>query len=316
MEKRRLGNSGLAIAPLALGGNVFGWTADEPTSFAVLDAFVAAGFNFIDTADLYSAWAPGNQGGESETIIGNWLARRGGCEKVFIATKVGWNIAPDRKGLSRNYILKAVEGSLQRLRTDYIDLYQTHIDDAATPLEETLEAYARLVEHGKVRAIGASNLGAPRLRASLEVSDRLGYPRYHSFQPHYNLCDRAQFEGEVEELCIKEKLGVITYFSLASGFLTGKYRSQKDLAGRARADEVKKYVNERGLRILKTLDEVAARCNATLAQVALAWLLSRPSVTAPIASATSVAQLTNLIRATELKLDRDAIDALDRASAS
>jgi aryl-alcohol dehydrogenase-like predicted oxidoreductase len=316
MKKRKLGNSGLEIAPLALGGNVFGWTADEPTSFAVLDAFVAAGFNFIDTADLYSAWAPGNTGGESETIIGNWLARRGGRDKVLIATKVGWNIAADRKGLAKAYIHKAVEGSLLRLRTDYIDLYQTHIDDPSTPVEETLEAYARLVELGKVRVIGASNLGAPRLKESLEASDRLGYPRYRSFQPLYNLCDRAQFEGEVEALCVKEELGVITYFSLASGFLTGKYRSEKDLAGRARADEVKKYLNARCLRILKTLDEVSARCHATPAQVALAWLLSRPSVTAPIASATSVAQLTNLIRATELKLDRDAIDALDRASAS
>ncbi len=315
MEKRQLGRSGLQIAPLVFGGNVFGWTVDEKTSFAVLDAFVAAGFNAIDTADVYSKWAPGTKGGESETIIGNWLKRRGSRDKVVIATKVGMDMGAGRKGLSKAYIQKAVEDSLRRLQTDYIDLYQAHADDAETPLEETLGAFARLVEQGKVRAIGASNYTAPRLKEALETSNRLGYPRYESLQPLYNLYDRSSFEGELERLCIEEKLGVIPYYALASGFLTGKYRSEADLGKSKRGAGIKKYLNPRGFRILKVLDEVAARYRATPAQIALAWLMARPSVTAPIASATSVAQLHELTKAVQLRLDRDAITLLDQASA-
>jgi aryl-alcohol dehydrogenase-like predicted oxidoreductase len=316
MEMRELGSSGLRIPPLVLGGNVFGWTIDEATSFAVLDAFVAAGFNAVDTANLYSAWAPGNKGGESEAIIGNWLKRRGRRDDVIIATKVGWDMGPGEKGLATSYILRAVEHSLRRLQTDYIDLYQSHIDDPATPVDETLEAYAQLIAQGKVRHIGASNFSAARLKASLEASGRLGFPRYQTLQPHYNLCERAEFEGELEDLCVNERLGVITYFSLASGFLTGKYRSAKDVEGRARADEVGKYVNERGFKILGALDAIAERYRASPTQIALAWLLARPSVTAPIASATGPAQLTALIAATEIKLDPASIAMLDRASAS
>ncbi|HEX7968789.1 MAG TPA: aldo/keto reductase [Stellaceae bacterium] len=315
MEKRQLGKSGLEIAPLVFGGNVFGWTIDEPTSFAVLDAFVAAGFNAIDTADVYSKWAPGNKGGESETIIGNWLKRRGDRGQVIIATKVGMDMGAGRKGLSKAYILKAVEDSLKRLQTDYIDLYQAHADDPETPLEETLGAFAQLVKQGKVRAIGASNYTAPRLKEALETSKRLGYPRYESLQPLYNLYDRSAFEGELEQLCLEEKLGVIPYYSLASGFLTGKYRSEADLGKSKRGAGIKKYLNPRGLRILKALDEVAAKYKATPAQIALAWLIARPSVTAPIASATSVAQLNELTKAAQLKLNRDAIELLDKASA-
>lgn len=315
MEKRQLGKSGLAIAPLVFGGNVFGWTIDEPTSFAVLDAFVAAGFNAIDTADVYSRWAPGNKGGESETIIGHWLKRRGNRDKVVIATKVGMDMGAGRKGLSKAYIQKAAEDSLRRLQTDYIDLYQAHTDDTETPLEETLGAFARLVEQGKVRAIGASNYAAPRLKEALETSKRRGYPRYESLQPHYNLYERSSFEGDLEQLCLKEQLGVIPYYSLASGFLTGKYRSDADLGKSQRGAGIRKYLNPRGFRILAALDEAGARYKATPAQIALAWLIARPSVTAPIASATSVAQLNELTKAAQLKLDRDAIALLDKASA-
>ncbi len=315
MEKRQLGRSGLAIAPLMFGGNVFGWTIDEATSFAVLDAFVAAGFNALDTADVYSKWAPGNTGGESETIIGNWLKRRGSRDKVVIATKVGMDMGAARKGLSASYIVRAAEDSLKRLQTDYIDLYQAHTDDAETPLEETLGAFARLIEQGKVRAIGASNYTAPRLKEALEISKRRGYPRYESLQPHYNLYERSSFEGEPERLCLEEKLGVIPYYALASGFLTGKYRSEADLGKSKRGAGIKKYLNPRGFRILAALDEVAARHEAAPAQIALAWLIARPSVTAPIASATSVAQLNELTKAAQLKLDRDAIALLDKASA-
>jgi aryl-alcohol dehydrogenase-like predicted oxidoreductase len=314
MQRRKLGKSGFDIAPLVLGGNVFGWTADEPTSFAILDAFVAAGFNMVDTADIYSAWAPGNRGGESETVIGRWLKRHGGRDKVLIATKVGMELSPTHKGLSKAYILSEVETSLKRLQTDYIDLYQSHIDDPDTPLEETLEAHTQLVRQGKVRAIGASNFGAARLKEALDASTRRGYSGYQTLQPLYSLSDRKEFEAELEPLCVAEGLGVITYFSLASGFLTGKYRSSQDLEGRARSEEVAKHLTPRGLNILKALDEVAARYSAKPAQIALAWLIARPSVTAPISSATSVSQLRELIAATEIKLDRDAIAALDKAS--
>jgi aryl-alcohol dehydrogenase-like predicted oxidoreductase len=315
MDRRKLGNSGIEVAPLAFGGNVFGWTVDEPRGFKILDAFVAAGLNLIDTADVYSKWVSGNEGGESETLIGRWLKRSGKRKKVVLATKVGSEMGPKQKGLSKAYILRAAEDSLRRLQTDYIDLYQSHLDDPNAPLEETLDAYAQLVKQGKVRAIGASNYGAERLAEALEVSRRHGYPSYQTLQPLYNLYDRAEYEAKLEPLCRKEGLGVMTYFSLASGFLTGKYRSKKDLAQRARADRVKSYLNERGFRILAALDQVAKEKNSTPAAVALAWLIARSSITAPIASATSQAQLNDLIAATTLKLDRASLDALNQASA-
>jgi aryl-alcohol dehydrogenase-like predicted oxidoreductase len=315
MEKRKLGNSGIEVAPLSFGANVFGWTVDEPTGFKLLDAFVDAGLNLIDTADVYPKWAPGCQGGESESLIGKWLERSGRRNKVVIATKVGSEMAPDRKGLAKSYILRSAEESLRRLRTDYIDLYQSHRDDAGTPLEETLEAYQQLIREGKVRAIGASNYSADRLRQALEVSEKNGLPRYESLQPEYSLSERAGYEAELEPLCREKNLGVITYFSLASGFLTGKYRSETDLAKSAREKFVKKYLNERGFRILSALDEVAGQLNSTPARVAIAWLISRPSVTAPIASATTLDQLNDLVEATRLNMDSSAIEQLNQASA-
>ena len=315
MKKRKLGNSGLEVAPLAFGGNVFGWTADASTSFALLDAFVDAGFNLIDTADVYSRWVEGHRGGESETLIGKWLKRSGKRARVVIATKVGKEMGPNRKGLAKTYIPQAVEDSLRRLQTDYIDLYQSHDDDPETPLEETLEAYDRLIKQGKVRAIGASNYSAQRLAESLEVSKKAGYPRYECLQPLFNLYDRVDYEKELEPLCRQNGLGVINYFSLASGFLTGKYRSEDDLSKRARAGFVKKYLNERGFRILEALDRVAQQYNMTPAKVALAWLISQPSITAPIASATNLEQLSELIEATTIELNPFAIDLLNQASA-
>lgn len=315
MKKRKLGNSGLEVSPLALGGNVFGWTVDKPKAFKLLDAFVAAGFNFIDTADVYSSWIPGNQGGESETIIGKWLKRSGNRKKVVIATKVGMEMGPNKRGLSKSYILSAVEDSLKRLKTDYIDLYQSHTDDPDTPLEETLSAYAQLIKQGKVRAIGASNYSAERLSLALEVSRQLGYPGYQSLQPLYNLYDRAEYETKLEPLCREKGLGVISYFSLASGFLTGKYHSEQDLSRSARGELVKKYLTERGFRILRALNQVAEQLNATPARVALAWLLAHPSITAPITSATSLKQLKDLIEATKLKLDPASLELLNQASA-
>ena len=315
MEKRQLGNSGLEVAPLAFGGNVFGWTADEPTSFALLDAFVDAGFNLIDTADMYSTWVQGHSGGESETIIGKWLKHSGKREQVLIATKVGKEMGPGLKGLSKTYILRAVEASLRRLQSDYIDLYQSHDDDSQTPLEETLEAYDRLIKQGKVRAIGASNFSAQRLAESLKVSEKAGYPRYESLQPLFNLYDRVDYEKELQALCQEKELGVISYFSLASGFLTGKYRSKDDLSKSARGDMVKKYLNERGFRILDALDRVAQQYHLTPARVALAWLISHPGITAPIASATNLEQLNELIQATMIELTPSAIELLNQASA-
>jgi aryl-alcohol dehydrogenase-like predicted oxidoreductase len=315
MKKRKLGNSGLEVTPLAFGGNVFGWTVDESTSFKLLDAFVASGFNLIDTADVYSKWVPGNKGGESETIMGKWLKRSGNREKVIIATKVGMEMGANKKGLSKSYILRAVEDSLQRLQTDYIDLYQSHADDPHTPLEETLEAYAQLIKQGKVKAIGASNYSAERLSQALKVSEQHGYPSYQSLQPLYNLYDRSEYETKLESLCQERGLGVISYFSLASGFLTGKYRSENDLSKSARAQFVKKYLNDRGFRILKALDQVAKQHNSTPASVSLAWLIARPSITAPIASATSLEQLNELIEATKLELDHSQIELLNQASA-
>jgi aryl-alcohol dehydrogenase-like predicted oxidoreductase len=315
MKTRKLGASGLNVSPLCLGGNVFGWTADEKTSFAILDALVAAGFNFIDTADMYSRWAPGHKGGESETIIGNWMKRAGNRSKVIIATKLGMEMGPTDKGLSSAYIFRAVERSLERLQTDYIDLYQSHQDDAATPFEETLGAYAELIKQGKVRAIGASNYTAERLAAALEVSAQHGYPRYESLQPHYNLYERAGYEAALEPLSLAKGIGVIPYFSLASGFLTGKYRSESDLTKSPRGQGVKKYLDERGFRILAALDQVAREKHSTPGKVALAWLLARPSITAPIASATSVAQLHDLVDATNIELDPASVGLLNQASA-
>lgn len=314
MTKRKLGNTGLETGPLALGGNVFGWTADEPTSFKLLDAFVASGLNLVDTADVYSKWIPGHKGGESETIIGNWLEKRGGRDKVLIATKVGVEMAPGESGLSKAYILREVERSLSRLKTDYIDLYQSHRDDLETSFEETLEAYEELIKAGKVRAIGASNYKADRLAESLKVSASRGLPRYETLQPWYNLYDRAEFEGALADLCKRENIAVIPYFSLASGFLTGKYRSEKDLAGRARAYRVKDMMNERGFRILKALDTVSAEIGATPAQVSLAWLVAK-GMAAPIASATNLDQLKEIIDSTALKLSLEAVRLLDEASA-
>jgi len=300
MKKRKLGNSGLEVFPLAFGGNVFGWTADEVMSFRLLDSFVDSGFNFIDTADVYSKWAPGNRGGESETILGKWLKRPGNREKVILATKVGMEMGPNQKGLSKSYIMLAVEASLKRLQTDYIDLYQSHTDDAETPLEETLETYAQLIQQGKVRAIGASNHSAERLLRALEISHQRGYPSYQSLQPFYNLYDRADYETKLEPL--------------ASGFLTGKYRSEKDLSKSPRGQRVGKYLNERGLRILEALDRVAQQRGSTPAAVALAWLIARPSITAPIASATNLEQLQELMAGPKLELDPSQIEVLNRAS--
>jgi len=312
MIRRRLGRSALETAPIAFGGNVFGWTVDEPASFALLDAFVDAGFNLIDTADGYSAWVPGNQGGESETIIGKWLRRSGKRDKVLIATKVA-KLAR-RPGLSATNIALAVEDSLRRLQVDAIDLYQSHQDDPATPIEETLGAYAKLIEQGKVRAIGASNFSAARLSESAAIAQKYNLPRYESLQPEYNLVSRAGYEAELEPLVRRENIGVISYYGLASGFLTGKYRKEADLAKSPRGQGVKKYLDARGLRILAALDEVAARRGATPAQVALAWLIARPGITAPIVSATSVAQLEEILGAARLQLAAEDIATLDAAS--
>jgi len=315
MLKRALGRSGFSVAPLAFGGNVFGWTADEAMSFRLLDAFVGAGFDLIDTADSYSRWASGHVGGESETIIGRWIAKRGRHDDVVIATKVGSDMGLGHKCLHKDYIMQAAEKSLRRLQVDAIDLYQSHWDDETTPLEETLEAYARLLEQGKVKAIGASNLNAARLAEALAVSARTGFPRYETLQPHYNLYERESFEGALQQLCVREQIGVITYFSLASGFLTGKYRSESDFGKSARGPGMKKFLNPRGMRIVDALAAVARRLDATSAQVALAWLMTRPGVTAPIASATSLEQLQELLAATRVELDSDAVAALDLASA-
>ena len=314
MQKRALGKTGLSIAPLVFGGNVFGWTADEKTSFALLDAFVDAGFDAIDTADVYSRWVPGNSGGESETIIGSWLARSTvSRDKVVIVTKVGSDMGQGRRDLGKRWIMEAVENSLRRLKTDHIDLYLSHWPDADTPYEETLEAHAALVKEGKVRAFGASNLDAAQLQASFDAADAAGLPRYAALQPEYNLYDRAGFEGPLAELCRKEEIGVITYYSLASGFLSGKYRSASDTEGRARGGGIKKYLDAKGMAILAALDKVAAETGAAPAEIALAWLMAKPAVTAPIASATSLAQLESLTRASELVLTADQMALLDAA---
>jgi aryl-alcohol dehydrogenase-like predicted oxidoreductase len=313
MRKRPLGKSGIHVAPLAFGGNVFGWTVGEEDAFALLDRFVAAGFNLIDTADIYSTWT--GKPGISETIIGRWLKRSGRRADVVIATKVGMEMAPGQVGLRKERIVAAVEDSLRRLQTDRIDLYQAHKDDPSTPVEETLAAFAELVRQGKVMAIGASNFGANRLSESLRCSAGKGMPAYQSLQPEYNLYDRAGYEAELEPLCRQQGLGVITYFSLASGFLTGKYRSEADLGKSPRGGGAKKYLTPRGFAILAALDQVAAQLATTPGCVALAWLMARPGVTAPIASATSTAQLDELIAATRLQLAPEQVRLLDAASA-
>lgn len=311
MNKRTLGRSGLEIAPLVLGGNVFGWTADEATSFKLLDRFVERGFNAIDTADVYSAWAPGLSGGESETVMGKWLAQRGRRDDVVIMTKVGSLQA--RKGLKADNIAAAVEDSLRRLQTDYLDVYFAHIDDDSVPFEESLGAFSKLVDAGKVRAIGASNHSADRMREALKVSADNGLKRYEVMQPGYNLYDRAGYEDELAGLAQEQELGVVSYFSLASGFLTGKYRSKADVEGTARAAFLEGFFDERGMKLLGSLRKVADDVGATPAQVSLAWLMTRPGVTAPIASATSLEQLDDILVATDVRLPQDALDALEKA---
>jgi aryl-alcohol dehydrogenase-like predicted oxidoreductase len=311
MDLRPLGRSGLRIAPLVLGGNVFGWTADKVASFAVLDAFVDAGFNAIDTADVYSRWIPGHVGGESETVIGEWFAARGNRDKVVLITKVGQDMGAGGKGLTAKHIAEGAEASLKRLQTDHIDLYFSHFPDAATPIEETLEAHQRLVDSGKVRAVGGSNYDAPGLATALQAGNVSGRARYQVLQPHYNLLERASYEGPLEDLCVAEGLGVIPYFALASGFLTGKYRSEADFGKSPRGGGMKRYLTPRGLGVLAALDAVAARHGATPAQIALAWMMARPSVTAPIASATHVDQLKDIAKSAAVTLTAADIATLD-----
>lgn len=313
MTTRELGNTGIHIAPLVFGGNVFGWTADKQRSFELLDRFVDAGFNAIDTADMYSTWVPGNQGGESETIIGQWLASRGNRDRIVLFTKVGMEM-PDGQGLSASWIEQSIENSLRRLQTDYVDVYFSHIHDNDVPVEETLQAYDKLIRAGKVRTIGASNHTAEQLDAALKAADNNSLPRYRVLQPEYNLHDRASYDGPLRDLAMQQGMGVVTYFSLASGFLSGKYRSDADLGKSARGGAIERYLTPRGMQILDALDEVAETHNATPAEVALAWLMARPGVTAPIASATRIQQLDSLVRSSQLALtDRD-LSRLDQAS--
>ncbi len=315
MQTRALGNTNLQVVPLMFGGNVFGWTIDAPTSFRILDAFVDRGFNFIDTADVYSRWKPGNRGGESETILGQWFKESGKRDKVILATKVGIEMGPGKQGLSKRYILEAVEDSLARLQTDHIDLYQSHREDESTPIQETLEAYQQLIQQGKVRIIGASNYKAANLTQAIEVASQHNLPTYQTLQPEYNLYERKPYETELAPVAEKFSLGVIPYFSLASGFLTGKYKTIEDAKGKNRGAFIEKYFNDRGSKILQALDEVSRDTNAAQATVALAWLLAQPTITAPIVSATSIEQLESLFAAVDLKLDQTALDKLNQASA-
>ncbi len=317
MKLRALGRSGIEVAPLAFGANVFGWTVDSPTAFRLLDLFTERGFNLVDTADVYSKWAPGNSGGESEAVIGRWIAQGGGRrDKIVLATKVGMEMPGGKKGLSREYIAQAVEDSLERLQTDRIDLYQAHTEDPATPIDETLEAFSRLVSAGKVRAIGASNYAAESHAAADNAAQRAGVRRFESLQPMYNLYSRQEYEEKLAPTCKRLGIGVIPYYGLASGFLTGKYRTEADLTQSPRGAGIKtKYMNERGMRILAALDEVAKLNRAKCSQVALAWVMSRPTITAPIASATTIAQLRELMGAAELSLDDASLKLLDEASA-
>ena len=314
-ERQPLGRSGLSIAPLMFGGNVFGWTADEAMSFRLLDAFVDAGFNAIDTADVYSRWVPGHVGGESETILGTWMKARGTRNRVVVATKVGMELAPDRKGLSPAWIARSVEDSLRRLGIDCIDLYQAHKPDPEVPIAETLGAFARLIEQGKVRAIGASNYDATQLRDALDVAAAQNLPAFATLQPKYNLMDRAEFEAALQPLCVERGIAVIPFYGVAAGFLTGKYRSAADIEGRPRARALAAYANERGWRVIAALDAVATRLGAAPVEVAIAWLRTRPALAAPIASATSPDQLAALLRGAVLALDAEALAALDAASA-
>jgi len=309
MEKRTLGNSELEVSPLCFGGNVFGWTVNEETSFMLLDNFIDLGFNFIDTANSYSSWVPGNKGGESETIIGKWLKKRGRRDDVIIATKVGSELNGE-KGLSKKYIKRAVEESLSRLQIDYIDLYQSHYDDLSMPMEETLTAYSELIAEGKIRVIGASNFSPERLKEALEISKR-GLPKYESLQPLYNLVERKEFENSLEPICKDNNLGVIPYYALAAGFLSGKYRSESDLNKSPRGQGAKKYLNEKGLAVLSALDRIAKEHNATLAQVSLAWLISRPVVTSAIVSSTSIEQLNDISKSATLKLNAEDLNHLN-----
>jgi len=315
MEKRKLGSSDIEIAPLVFGGNVFGWTTDDNRTFELLDAFVDAGFNAVDTADVYSAWVPGNKGGESETAIGKWFKKSGKRDKIVLATKVGSEMGPGKKGLSKKYILEAVESSLTRLQTDYIDLYQSHYDDPNTPIEETMEAYNELVKAGKVRIIGASNFSVDRLEESVKIGLQEGFTAYQTFQPEFNLFDRQDFEENIAPFTIDNNLSVISYFSLASGFLSGKYRSKEDLKGSKRSGMVEKYLTERGFKILSALDEIASEYNSNPATISLAWIIANPAVTAPIASATNLDQLKQLTEAATIQLDEAAFEKLTDASA-
>ncbi len=319
MQTRKLGNTDLEIVPLVLGGNVFGWTVDETRSFELLDAWVGHGFNCIDTADVYSTWVPGHKGGESETIIGKWFASSGQRDKVVLATKVGMEMpagdGSKNKGLSRKYILEEVEQSLRRLQTEAIDLYQSHKDDESVPLEETLEAYAQLIQQGKVRYIGASNYKGARLAKALDAATEKQLPQYKTLQPEYNLHDRQEYEQDLAPVAAEYGLGVIPYFSLASGFLTGKYQSLEDTKGRKRGSRVEKYFDDRGRRILKALKQVSEETGAEQAAISLAWLLAQPTITAPIASATSTKQMESLFAAVELKLSNAQVQQLTEASA-
>lgn len=313
MKKVRIGKSDLEVVPFSLGGNVFGWTADEKASFDILDAYLNSGFNFIDTADVYSAWKPGNKGGESETIIGNWFKKTGKRNDVVLATKVGAEVSATHKGLKKDYILREVEDSLKRLQTDYIDLYFTHFDDLSTPVAETLEAYAQLVKEGKVRYIATSNMSSERIRESIEYSRKNNLPEYICLQPEYNLYDREKYENEYESLVEEYGLGVVSYFSLASGFLTGKYKSISDIEASSRKDRLKSYINPKGQAILEVLNKLSVEYNATPAQIALAWLAARPSITAPIASVSNVNQF-DILKFINLKLKADAIEELNKVS--
>lgn len=309
MEKRSLGRSGIEAAPFALGTNVFGWTTKEPVAFDILDGFTRSGFNLIDTADVYSTWGPGNHGGESETIIGQWIKKRKNRRDVLICTKVGKPMGSGKSGLSAKYIRQALEDSLKRLQTDYIDLYQSHDDDPHTPMEETLGVYTDLIREGKIRAVGASNFTANRLAASLEISKANNYARYETLQPAYNLYDRS-IEKDLQPLCVKEEIGILCYYGLASGFLSGKYRTPEDLGKSVRGKGIQKYLDERGMKILNALDEVSKKYNTAPATIALAWLMTRPAVVAPIASATNVQQLDDLLNAMKIELDTESIKIL------
>lgn len=314
MEKRELGKSNIYVNPIAFGGNVFGWTVDKKESFKILDAFVGEGFDFIDTADTYSWWVDGNKGGESETIIGQWLSERKNRDKIIISTKTGSQTKTHPEDISKKHIIKSVEESLKRLKTDYIDLYQTHFDDNKTPVEETLSAYQQLIKEGKVRAIGTSNMSPQRIMDSLRASDNEGLPRYQTLQPLYNLMEREKYEKELRPMVEEKGLGVITYSSLASGFLTGKYRSSDDFDKSPRGGGMDKYMNGEGLKVLDALDKVSEKHNTAQATVSLAWLLSAPTVTAPIVSATSIKQLESIIDAPKVNLDEEDLHLLNNAS--